>query len=127
MPRCRVASCRRSQFSNYVRTLVWFRGKDLRLADHEPLRAALAGGEVVPLFVLDPYFFAPERAQQLPHRIQYLLDSLRLLQADIARLGSRLIVVAGRSVDEVPRLAQRWKVDRVVAHRWVEPFGRERD
>jgi len=27
----------------------------------------------------------------------------------------------------VPRLAEQWRVDRVVAHRWVEPVGRERD
>ena len=110
-----------------MRTLVWFRGKDLRIADHAPLRAAIDGGEVVPLFVLDPYFFAPTRAQELPHRIQYLLESLRALQATIAHLGSRLVVVEGTCLDEVPRLAALWKVDRVVAHRWVEPFARERD
>lgn len=51
-----------------MRTLVWFRGKDLRLADHAPLRSALTQGEVLPLFVLDPYFFTKARAQQLPHR-----------------------------------------------------------
>ena len=45
-----------------MRTIVWFRGKDLRLADHEPLRAA-KNDEIIPVFVLDPYFFAPERAQ----------------------------------------------------------------
>ena len=108
-------------------TLVWFRGKDLRVHDHPPLLDAIAAGEVIPLFVLDPHFFAPARAQQIPHRIQFLLESLAELSATIARLGSRLIVVEGRSVDAVPRLAEEWRVDRVVAHRWVEPFARERD
>jgi deoxyribodipyrimidine photo-lyase len=107
--------------------LVWFRGKDLRLSDHEPLRDALKQGEAVLLFVLDPYFFAPERARQLPHRMQYLLESLATLDQDIARRGGRLLVVAGRSVEVVPLLARRWRIDRVVAHRWSEPFGRERD
>ena len=110
-----------------TRTLVWFRGKDLRLGDHAPLAAALAGGEVISLFVLDPYFFAPARARELPHRMQFLLDSLGALEAAIAARGSRLLVVAGKSVEVVPRLAREWKVDRVVAQRWVEPFGRERD
>ncbi len=110
-----------------MRTLVWFRGKDLRVHDHPPLIDAIAAGEVIPLFVLDPWFFAPQRAQQLPHRIQFLLESLAELSATIATLGSRLIVVEGRSVDVVPRLAVEWRVDRVVAHRWVEPFARERD
>jgi len=110
-----------------TRTIVWFRGKDLRLADHAPLRGALAAGEVIPLFVLDPYFFAPARARELPHRMQFLLDSLRALEAALADRGSRLLVVAGRSVEVVPRLVREWKADRVVAQRWVEPFGRERD
>jgi deoxyribodipyrimidine photo-lyase len=59
--------------------------------------------------------------------MQFLLDSLRSLEASLARLGSRLLVVAGRSVEVVPRLASLWKADRVVAHRWSEPVGRERD
>jgi deoxyribodipyrimidine photo-lyase len=109
-----------------MRSIVWFRGKDLRVADHAPLAEASAG-EVIPLFVLDPFFFAPEKARDLPHRIQFLLDSLQALETDLARLGSRLLVVAGRSVDLVPRLAAQWRADQVLAHRWVEPFGRERD
>ncbi|HJV48547.1 MAG TPA: deoxyribodipyrimidine photo-lyase [Geothrix sp.] len=110
-----------------MRSIVWFRGKDLRVADHGPLAEAAATGDVIPLFVLDPFFFAPERARNLPHRMQFLLDSLRELEAGLARLGSRLLVVPGRSVEVVPRLAERWNADRVLAHRWVEPFGRERD
>ncbi|MCC6151384.1 MAG: deoxyribodipyrimidine photo-lyase [Planctomycetes bacterium] len=108
------------------RTIVWFRGKDLRLADHGPLQAALAG-EVIPLFVLDPYFFAPARARAFPHRMQFLLESLRGLEAALAKLGSRLLIVEGKSVEVVPRLVREWKADRVVAQRWVEPFARKRD
>lgn len=110
-----------------TRTIVWFRGKDLRISDHAPLGDALAAGEVIPLFVLDPYFFAPTRAPELPHRMQFLLDSLRALEAALADRGSRLLVVAGKSVEVVPRLVREWKADRVVAQRWVEPFARERD
>lgn len=110
-----------------VRTIVWFRGKDLRLRDHAPLRSALDAGEVIPLFVLDPYFFSPTRARNFPHRMQFLLDSLTSLQESIAALGSRLLLVEGKSVDVVPRLADQWRADRVVAHRWSEPFAVARD
>jgi deoxyribodipyrimidine photo-lyase len=110
-----------------MRTLVWFRGKDLRVHDHPPLLDAIKGGEVVPLFVLDPYFFAPDRARQIPHRIQFLLESLQELSATLTALGSRLVVVEGKSTEIVPGLAEAWKVDRVVAHRWVEPIARARD
>jgi deoxyribodipyrimidine photo-lyase len=77
--------------------------------------------------VLDPYFFSPEAVQERPHRIQYLLDALSELAMAIERLGSRLIVVPGRSVDVVPRLAEQWKVDQVVAQAWADPIGRKRD
>jgi deoxyribodipyrimidine photo-lyase len=111
-----------------MRTIVWFRGKDLRIADHAPLRAALdAGDEIIPLFVLDPHFFAPETARRMPHRVQFLLDSLASLAANLAHLGSRLIVVEGRSVEVLPRLAREWQADRVLAQGWVAPVGRERD
>lgn len=110
-----------------MRTIVWFRGKDLRLTDHEPLNYALSRGEVIPLFVLDPHFFRPDRAQELPHRIQFLLESLAALQDEIRAKGSRLVLATGRSVEVVPHLAELWQADEVVAQRWVEPFGRLRD
>ena len=110
-----------------VRSLVWFRGKELRVADHAPLAAAARDGEVLPVFVVDPYFFAPVRARELPHRMQFLLESLEELSENLAQLGSRLVVVAGKSVEVIPRLALRWRVDRVVSQRWTEPFARERD
>jgi len=110
-----------------MRTLVWFQGKDLRVADHAPLADAARDGEIVPLFVVDPYFFAKDRAEELPHRMQYLVESLAELAESIAKLGSRLVVVAGKAVDLIPKLARDLKVDRIVAHRWTEPVGRIRD
>ena len=109
-----------------MRTLLWFRGKDLRVADHAPLLEA-ARGELIPIFVLDPYFFAPERARKLPHRLQFLLESLQALRANLEHLGTRLVLATGKSVSVVPELAARFRVDRVLAHRWSEPFGQERD
>jgi deoxyribodipyrimidine photo-lyase len=110
-----------------MRTLVWYRGKDLRVADHGPLCDAVNTGEAVCAFVLDPYFFAPPRARELPHRMQFLLESLASLQRNLEERGGGLVIVAGKSVDVVPQIARRWRVDRVVAHRWTEPFARLRD
>ncbi len=94
------------------------------------MRAALSAGkgaEVVPLFVLDEHFLRPEAAHRTPFRIQFLLESVSSLAANLEHLGSRLICVRGRSVELVPRIAKMWKVDRVVAQSWVAPVGRERD
>lgn len=110
-----------------MRTLVWFRGKDLRVEDHAPLTDAVRTGEVICVFVLDPFFFAPERARTLPHRMQYLLESIRALEASLAKLGAQLVLLTDKSVDVIPVVARKWRVDRVVAQRWTEPFGRVRD
>jgi deoxyribodipyrimidine photo-lyase len=56
-----------------------------------------------------------------------LLESIASLEKNLERLGSRLLLVEGKSVDVVPRIAERVGADRVLAHRWVEPFARERD
>jgi deoxyribodipyrimidine photo-lyase len=92
-----------------------------------PLAEAARAGEVLPLFVLDPYFLAPERARETPYRVQFLLESLQSLAANLERSGSRLLLVAGKSVDVVPKLVRKWNVDRVVAQGWCAPFARQRD
>ncbi|HNX30261.1 MAG TPA: deoxyribodipyrimidine photo-lyase [Holophaga sp.] len=110
-----------------MRSLVWFREKDLRVGDHGPLREAAASGEVIPLFVLDPGFFAPGPARLMPARTQVLLDALADLEGSLGRLGSRLRVMAGPCEELVPDWAERWKVDQVLAHRRSEPSAREID
>lgn len=79
------------------------------------------------MFVLDDHFFRPAAARRTPFRLQFLLESVASLAANLEHLGSRLILVGGRSVEQIPKLAQRWNVDRVVAQSWVAPIGRERD
>ena len=93
------------------------------------MRAALSadGGDVIPLFVLDEHFLRPDAVRRTPFRVQFLLESIASLAANIEHLGSRLICVRGRSVETVPRLAKLWRADRVVAQDWVAPLGRERD
>ncbi len=110
-----------------MRTLVWYRGKDLRIADHQPLADGIAGGEVITLFVVDPYFFSAHSAAFAPHRMQYLLESLAALKSNLKARGGELLLGVGHSVELIPQLAALWKVDRVVAHRWTEPVGQRRD
>jgi deoxyribodipyrimidine photo-lyase len=110
-----------------MRSIVWFRGKDLRLEDHEALHSALSSDEIIPLFVLDPYFFEPKQAAKLPHRMQFLLQSLEALRQALAVRGSQLIIRRGRSIDVVPEMAAKWGADQVLAQRWSEPFARRRD
>ena len=91
------------------RCVVWFRGKDLRIRDHQALTTAVRrGGEVLPLFVVDPYFFDPVRCQELPHRIQFLLDSLHALDASLREQGTQLHIVRGSCHDVLPKVVSDW-------------------
>lgn len=112
----------------FRRTAVWFRGKDLRVSDHAPLQEAIeSSDEVLPVFVIDPYFFDPTRARELPHRMQFLLESLHALSANLEHLGSKLVILRGKAVDEIPKWAATHHINRIVAQRWTEPFARKRD
>ncbi|MBA2625110.1 MAG: deoxyribodipyrimidine photo-lyase, partial [Acidimicrobiia bacterium] len=88
--------------------VLWLR-RDLRLADHLALAAALDGGaEVVPLFVLDPTLRTPSGVPRLAF-LSGCLEDLR------DRTGGALVLRSGDPVDEVPRLAAEVGADEVVA------------
>lgn len=107
-----------------MRAIVWFRGKDLRLDDHQPLQQAAQSSELLPVFVLEPHYFGEGRAAEAPARMQFMLESLRTLDSALIERGSRLLVVPGPSQQVIPELVSRYAVDRVVAHRATEPGAR---
>ena len=106
-------------------TLVWYR-RDLRTQDHEPLAKACSRGPVIPLFVLDDaLLFHPETAVA---RVEFLLHSLRALDARLRELGGRLLIERGQPEQVLPRLAQRHGCRQVLAHTDSERLvGRVRD
>ncbi|GAB3470856.1 deoxyribodipyrimidine photo-lyase [Kineococcus endophyticus] len=99
--------------------VLWFR-RDLRLHDHPALLAAVADGEVLPLFVVDPALWGPSGDV----RRAYLLRSLRALDAD---LGGRLVVERGEPAEVVRTVARRVRARRVHVSADAGPYGRRRD
>ncbi|MES5820127.1 deoxyribodipyrimidine photo-lyase [Streptomyces sp. RG80] len=99
---------------------------DLRLHDHPPLRAALAGGrEVVPLFVRDR---AVERAGfAVPNRLAFLADCLRDLDAGLRERGGRLVVRSGELVEEVCRVAAEAEAEEVHLAADTGPYAHRRE
>jgi deoxyribodipyrimidine photo-lyase len=111
-----------------VRAIVWFRGKDLRVRDHAALaRAADCSRELIPVFVLSPEYFGPNAGGRVPHRMQFLLESLRELAGSLSAAGSRLLVLRGPSLRVLPELVARARVERVFAIGACEPGARRRD
>jgi len=104
--------------------VLWFR-RDLRLADHPALLAAVeqarAGDdEVVALFVVDPVLW---RGPGAPRRA-YLARSLAALDD---QLDGRLVVRHGDPARVVPALAHGVGAPAVHVTAATEPYGRRRD
>lgn len=110
-----------------ARTIVWFRGKDLRLDDHLPLAHAIArGGEIVPLMVLEDAYFGTN-GKRPPHRMQFFIEAVRALDSELRLRGSSLFVARGKGSALIPSLVQTLGADLVVSQETVEPGGRARD
>jgi deoxyribodipyrimidine photo-lyase len=107
-------------------TIVWFR-QDLRLADNPALAAAaLAGGPVIPVYILAPDeegAWAPGGASRW-----WLHYSLARLAEALAARGSRLCLFAGTdSLAMLTALAAHCGATRVVWNRRYEPAAVARD
>jgi deoxyribodipyrimidine photo-lyase len=104
--------------------LLWFR-LDLRLADNPGLAAAAQTGRVVPV-----YIWAPEEEGDWPPGAAsrwWLHQSLRSLDAGLRRLGTRLILRRGPSLEALRSLVREFGADSVYWNRRYEPALRERD
>ncbi len=109
-----------------MRTLVcWFR-RDLRVRDQTALYHAARDAErVIPVFVVDPALMAA------PHgsapRVTFLLDSLRALDGNLRRLGSRLLVRQGDPVEALLSLLRETDAQGIYVNRDYIAPGLERD
>ena len=100
-------------------TLLWFR-RDLRLGDHPALHAALAaGGDVLPVFVLDPALLASGGV-----RTQRLVSSVSALRA---ATGGALAIRHGDPAEVITRLARETGAAEVHVTGETTPYGRRRD
>jgi deoxyribodipyrimidine photo-lyase len=95
--------------------IVWFRAADLRLADHEPLCAAIRAepAHLVPFFCVDDGLLQPRAGAALglpstgPHKLRALLQALRGLRAALQQRGSDLLCpTAGSAAAVVAQLVE---------------------
>ncbi len=106
--------------------VIWWVRRDLRLHDNYALRAALAhGGQVVPVFVLDPTLLSA--ADVSDKRVAFLFGGLRALDADLRARGSRLVVRRGEPLAELSRLVAELGAEALYAEADPWPYGRRRD
>lgn len=83
--------------------IVWFR-RDLRVADHRPLLNAVAEGMVVPLFVVEPDYWAQPECSARQWR--FVARALTALRSQLAVIGAPLVVRVGDPVDILGELEE---------------------
>jgi deoxyribodipyrimidine photo-lyase len=102
--------------------IVWFR-RDLRLADQPALAAAVeSGAPVVPLYILDDE--TPKHRKMGGASRWWLHHSLASLDADLRKLGSRLILRPGKSDEVLAALAKETGASAIHCIRHYEPWWR---
>ncbi len=93
--------------------LVWFK-RDLRSFDHRPLLEASRAGPVLPLYVVEPDYWAqPDMARR---QFCALRDALCELSQRLTELGAPLIVRTGKVTDIFARIHAKVGITRVLAH-----------
>lgn len=102
------------------RNIVWFR-RDLRLADHPALVAAIKDSdEIVPVFILDK----TQIAQAGENLLAYMSQSLRALDES---LGNRLHIIEGDQIEVLNELIKIYGVSEVHISTEYERYGAQRD
>ena len=94
--------------------LVWFK-RDLRLSDHQPLLAAARTGlPVLPLYVVEPDYWAQPFASR--RQWVFIQDCLHELREHTTRCGQPLCVRMGSVTDVLSELADRYHIAAIHAH-----------
>lgn len=105
--------------------IVWFR-RDLRLADNPALQAALdAGLRPIPVYIHSPEEEAPWQPGAASQA--WLGRSLRSLDEGLRKLGSRLLILRGPSLEQLEKLIEASAAEAVFWNRLYEPASIERD
>ncbi|MBX3060978.1 MAG: deoxyribodipyrimidine photo-lyase [Anaerolineae bacterium] len=107
-------------------TAVWWVRRDLRLTDNQALTAACqAADQVIPLFILDPFFArSPYVAEK---RLAFLYGGLAELDATLRQRGSRLIVRQGEPTAVLTHLLAETNTHTIFAEADYSAYARRRD
>ncbi len=81
--------------------IIWFR-RDLRLSDNEIVSQAANNTEVLPCFIIDPWFYQWKDIGKA--RVRFLFESLEDLDNNLQKLGSKLYLFEGNAVDILQQL-----------------------
>lgn len=105
----------------------WFR-KGLRLHDNPALLDAVQNPTttyVLPVFCLDPIFLRPETVGV--NRMNFLLECLQDLDQQLRKLHSRLFVLRGNPLEQLPVFFRKYHTRLLTFEFDTEPYAKQRD
>lgn len=105
-------------------TAIWWIRRDIRLSDNPTLAKAIAHGEgVVPLFIIDPFLVRNAPAS----RLGFLFEGLKLLDQQLKRLGSGLVVRVGKPLEVLTDIVLQVEATVIFAEEDFTPYAKNRD
>jgi deoxyribodipyrimidine photo-lyase len=112
-----------------MQPIIHYFRRDLRLQDNTALAAAAhdSDGAAIPLFILDERLLNPQGRFSSAARVQFLLESLRVLDDALRQRGSALVVRRGDPQHELLRIVQESGAQAVYWNRDYSPYAMARD
>ncbi|HEY5962154.1 MAG TPA: deoxyribodipyrimidine photo-lyase [Polyangiaceae bacterium] len=107
-----------------MRSLVWFRGNDLRLRDHQPLGHALSEGETVFLYVFDPIEWNAGIDDDTSHQSRFRKQAIEALRIEIEALGSHLFLFWGAPEVVLLWFSTTYQIQQILTQRRSDPYNR---
>lgn len=96
-----------------MNVLIWFK-RDLRIHDHAPLARAAEMGAVLPLYIVEPDYWAlPDTSAR---QWDFVAESLACLRDELGARGSPLVVRVGDAVQVLERLCRQHKINLILSH-----------
>ena len=93
--------------------IVWFK-RDFRVTDHRPLVMAAECGPVLPLYIVEPDFWAQPDASA--RQWAFAAESLAELTGALSSLGQPLCIMVGDAVSILHQIHQRYKISSLWSH-----------
>ena len=93
--------------------VVWFK-KDLRTVDHSALTQASRSGPVLPLFIVEPMFWAQPDASA--RQWEFCSESLAELREALVELGQSLVVRTGEALAVLQALQRQRGIEQLWSH-----------
>lgn len=111
---------------NQKTAIVWFR-RDLRLHDHHALSIATKENtHVYCVFVFDSMILSKIENKE-DRRVTFIHESLIELDTELKKIGSKLFVLKGDPVKEIPNFAKMVKAQSIYVNKDYEPYAYDRD